>query len=218
MTHPEPPGEPGRDVLERAPRRWSPSRLAALPRWLQAVVAALVLAGGATAIAVSQGGPGGRGARSGIAPAAQVGAEPGACRQFVNITSFRVFPRYRIVLGDVAVPPAQLPPLGRSGLASWPYGQKTGFQFRGHGPPVTIMVPDGWRGRVALFGIPDEPHGMASTLRIPSCPPALGWNTYVSAFYTHSRTACVPLRVQVGPRTVTVWFGLGRRCLAAVQW
>jgi hypothetical protein len=218
MTHPGQPGEPGRDVLERTPGRWSPSRLAALPRWLQAAAAALVLAGGSTALAVSQGGPGGRGAGSGIAPVAQAGVEPGACGQFVNIIGFRTFPRYRMILGDVAMPPARLPPLGRSGLAPWPYGEKTGFQLRGQGRPVTISVPDGWRHRVALLGIPDEPHGMASTLRIPSCPPAGGWNTYVSAFYTHSRTACVPLQVQTGHRTVTVWFGLGRRCRAAGQW
>lgn len=227
MTHREPPGEPGRDVLDRTPGRWSPSRLAALPRWLQAVAAALVLAGGVIALAVSQSGPGGRGEGSGIARTAQATGEPGACGRFVNLTSFRIFPRYRMVLGDVAVPPAQLPPLGRSGLAPWPYGEQTGFQFRDHGPPVTIMVPNGWRDRVALFGISGEPHGMAATVRIPSCPPArrwnthvpaTGWNTYVSAFYTHSRTACLPLQVQVGHRTVTVWFGLGRRCRAAVQW
>jgi hypothetical protein len=37
------------DVLERAPRRWSPSRLGSPPRWLLAVIAVLVLAGGVTA-------------------------------------------------------------------------------------------------------------------------------------------------------------------------
>lgn len=37
------------DVLERAPGRWSPSRLGRPPRWLLAVIAVLVLAGGVTA-------------------------------------------------------------------------------------------------------------------------------------------------------------------------
>ena len=38
-----------RDFLERAPGRWSPSRLGRPPRWLLAVIAVLVLAGGVTA-------------------------------------------------------------------------------------------------------------------------------------------------------------------------
>lgn len=37
------------DVLERAPGRWSPARLGRPPRWLLAVIAVLVLAGGVTA-------------------------------------------------------------------------------------------------------------------------------------------------------------------------
>jgi len=42
------------DVLERAPGRWSPSRLGRPPRWLLAVIAVLVLAGGVT-VAVTSG-------------------------------------------------------------------------------------------------------------------------------------------------------------------
>ena len=95
------------------------------------------------------------------------------------------------------MPPARLPPLGPSGHAAWPYGEKTGFQFHGGGPPVTVTVPEAWRDRVAVFGVTNRPLGFASTVRIPSCPPRSAWDTYVSAFYTRSRTACVPLQVQV---------------------
>jgi len=223
MTDRGQPETPGRDVLERTPGRWSPSRLPGLPRWLLAVTAAALLAGGAAALAASQGGgPAGQdgrgrpGAGRPAAPVAQA-AEPGACDSFVNVTSFRIFPRYRLVLGDVAMPPARLPPLGPSGHAAWPYGEKTGFEFHGGGPPVTITVPDAWRNRVAVFGVTSRPLGFASTVRIPSCPPRSAWDTYVSAFYTRSRTACVPLRVQVKRQTVTLWFGLGRRCRAGAR-
>jgi hypothetical protein len=142
-------------------------------------------------------------------------AEPGACGSFVNLTSFRVFPRYRLVLGDVAMPPARLPPLAPSGHAAWPYGEKTGFQFHGGGSPVTITVPEAWRDRVAVFGVTSRPLGFAAAVHIPRCPPRSAWDTYVSAFYTRSRTACVPLQVQVKRHTVTLWFGLGRRCRAS---
>jgi hypothetical protein len=143
---------------------------------------------------------------------AQATAGPGTCDSFVNLTSFRIFPRYRLVLGDVAMPPARLPPLGPSGQAAWPYGEKTGFEVHGGGPPVTITVPEAWRDRVAVLGTTSRPPGFASTVRIPSCPPHAAWDFYVSDFYTRSRTACVPLRVQVRRRAVTLWFGLGRRC------
>jgi hypothetical protein len=216
MAHREQPGTPGRDVLERAPRRWSPSRLPGLPRWLLAVAATALLAGGGAALAAGQGGPGRPGAGRPTAPAARA-AEPGACGSFVNLTSFRIFPRYRLVLGGVAMPPARLPPLGPSGHAAWPYGEKTGFQFHGGGPPVTVTVPEAWRDRVAVFGVTSRPLGFASTVRIPSCPPRSAWDTYVSAFYTRSRTACVPLQVQVRQQTVTLWFGLGRRCRAGAR-
>jgi hypothetical protein len=213
MTDREQPGTPEGDVLERAPGRWSPSRLPGLPRWLLAVAAAALLAGGGVALAAGQGGPGRPGAPRPTTQVAQA-AEPGACSSFVNLTSFRIFPRYRLVLGDVAMPPARLPPLGASGHAAWPYGEKTGFQFHGGGSPVTITVPDAWRDRVALFGVTGRPLGFAAAVRIPSCPPRSAWDTYVSAFYTRSRTACVPLQVQVNRHTVTLWFGLGRRCRA----
>ena len=213
MTHREQPESPGRDVLERAPGRWSLSRLPGLPRWLLAVPAAALLAGGGVALAAGQGAPGRPGAGRPAAPA----AEPGACGSFVNLTSFRIFPRYRLVLRDAAMPPARLPPLGPSGRAAWPYGEKTAFQFHGGGPPVTITVPEAWRDRVAVFGITSRPLGFASMVRIPGCPPRSAWDTYVSAFYTRSRTACVPLRVQVRHKTITLWFGLGRRCRAGAQ-
>jgi hypothetical protein len=220
VSHREQPGTPGRDVLERAPRRWSPSRLAGLPRWLLALAAAALLAGGSAVLAAGQGGQNGHG-RQGTgrptAPVARATAKPGTCGSFVNLTSFRIFPRYRLVLGDVAMPPARLPPLSPSGHTAWRYGEETGFQVHGGGPPVTIRVPEAWRDRVAVSGVTGRPAGFAATVRIPSCPPRAAWDTYVSAFYTHSRTACVPLQVRVRHRTVTLWFGLGRRCRPGAQ-
>ena len=48
----------------------------------------------------------------------------------------------------------------------------------------------------------------------PSGHPA--W-PYVTAFHARSRTACAALQVRVGHETVTVWFGLGRRCAPGAQ-
>lgn len=205
MAPSERPGPSGPDILERSPRRW-PGRRA---RWLPLAIAALALAGGAVALVVHHGRH--RATRPGrpVVPAVYA---PGVCGQYVNLTSSAVSRGFRIVLGDVAVPPGRLPRLGPSGHASWPYGLKTAFQFRGDGPPVTISVPQRWQDRVALFGPPDEPHYVARTVRLPSCPPRGAWDTYVSSFYAHSATACVPLQVQVRHQTATVWFGLGRRC------
>jgi hypothetical protein len=217
MTHREQPETPGGDILEHAPGRWSPSRLPGLPRWLLAAAAAALLAGGGAALVVSQGGQGRPNAGRLTAPVARATAETGACGRFVNLTSFRIFPRYRLVLGDAAVPPARLPPPGPSGHAAWPYGEKTAFQVHGGGPPVTITVPQAWRDRVAVFGVTSRPPGFADAVRIPGCPPRSAWDTYVSAFYTRSPTACVPLRVQVRHQTVTLWFGLGRRCRPGAQ-
>ncbi|MDR3033134.1 MAG: hypothetical protein LBV78_08510 [Kitasatospora sp.] len=211
MTQREQPPPPGDDVLEHAPGRWSPSRLADLPRWLLTGAAAVLLAGGGAALAASQNGHGRPGAERPAAPA-RADAEPGACGRFVNLSSFRIFPRYRLVLGDAALPPARLPPPSPSGHAAWPYGEQTAFEVHGGGPPVTIAVPQAWRDRVAVFGTTSRPPGFASTMRIPSCPPRAAWDIYVSDFYTRSRTACVPLRVQVRRQTMTLWFALGRRC------
>ena len=63
------------DVLDRAPRRWSPSWLGSPPRWLLAVIAVLVLAGAVTAFVAAglrhgQAQPGRANARVAVLPSA----------------------------------------------------------------------------------------------------------------------------------------------------
>jgi hypothetical protein len=69
------------DILERAPGRWSPSRLGSPPRWLPALIAVLVLAGGVTAFVA--GGLGHGHAHPGQANA-QVGVLPTACTYLIG--------------------------------------------------------------------------------------------------------------------------------------
>lgn len=69
------------DILERAPGRWSPSRLSSPPRWLLAVIAVLVLAGGVTAFVTS--GPGHGQAHPSQANA-QVAVLPTACTYLIG--------------------------------------------------------------------------------------------------------------------------------------
>jgi hypothetical protein len=86
-----------------------------------------------------------------------------------------------------------------------------GLVIRGNAAPVTVSVPAGWRNREQITW---GPHGMVSSLRIPSCPGT--WDAYAGGFYLKTPTACVPLQFQVRRRTATVWFGLGRHCPASL--
>ena len=117
----------------------------------------------------------------------------------------------RVVLGVAAVPPAYIPQTVATGSAKWPYWSKSGLVIKANSPPVDVLVPSGWRKRVAIgWGNRD-----GSALRIASCPPssALGdWNPYTGGFYLRSRAACVPLTFRVGERSATVRFGVGKRC------
>jgi hypothetical protein len=212
------PPEPDRDVLESSPR-WgrAASLLQRVPRWLTLTVAALLLAGAGAVLAISHGGHSGRHSGSSV----RTVSFPAACDPFADWRSSRVGNGMRVVLGDVAVPPAYLPPAQRVGLPRppvanrpWRYGWKTEVAYRGGRPPVTISVPAGWQRRVSLFGGASGTAAAASTLRIPSCPPRGAWNNFAWIFYLSQPTACVPLQVQVPGRTATVWFGFGTRCPA----
>ena len=116
-----------------------------------------------------------------------------------------------MVLGDVAVPPAYVPGVQRNGNGVWRYYQQTAILVRGESPPVTVSVPPAWQARVA---IDLEVHGIGTMFHLPSCPGRGAWSWNVAGFYTKTPTACVPLRIQVGRRADTVWFGLGARCPA----
>lgn len=208
------PGEPSREILERSPGRWATPPLNRVPRWLFALVATALLAGGGAVLVTSQT----RHPPAKIAPAAHIAFMPPACAPFINLTGRHIPTGYRVILGDAAVPPAYLGPQGigmpyRPG--PWRYGWKIGFSFRGGGLPVTISVPAAWRGRLALFGGPDG-SAYTSRLRIPSCPYKGLWNTFVSSFFLRTWSGCVPLDVQVGSRTSMAWFGLSRHCPASL--
>jgi hypothetical protein len=203
--------EPLPEVLERSPGWWAALSLNRVPRWLFAVAAVVLLAaGGGTALVLSQ--PGHR-------PPPVVHTAyfmPAACAEFINMTSTHLQPGYRVVFGDAAVPPAYLAPqLRGTGSKPWRYDWKIGFGFRGGGLPVSISVPPAWENRVALFG-PSNGFGQVTELLIPSCPPRGVWNTFVSGFFMQTPAECVPLNIQVGRQTTTVWFGLDRHCPASL--
>jgi hypothetical protein len=74
---------------------------------------------------------------------------------------------------------------------------------------VRISVPRNWRDRAAITWS----SGPAATLRFEACaPPPTYLNGYVGGFFLSTRTACVPLIVQVGGRRATVLTGIARRC------
>ena len=222
MSAPLPP-EPDRDILESS-SRWgrAASLLERVPRWLALAVAALLLAGGGTVLAL---GHIGHAATGHPGPSARAVSFPAACGPFVDWTSSRAASSLRIVLGDVAVAPAYLPPAQRLRLPRppiadrpWRYGWKTAFAYRGGRPPVTISVPAGWQQQISLFGTAGPASGIRGTaprtLHIPRCPPRGAWDTFVWIFYLSTPTACAPLQVRTQGRAATVWFGFGTRCRA----
>lgn len=117
---------------------------------------------------------------------------------------------YRVVLGVVSVPPANV--YGRGPVEThdtpWAYWQKAGLVIRMGSPAVLVSVPRAWRERVAITW---GSSGVVSALRVGHCPAAPAWSAYAGGFYLRA-PACVPLDVHVGRRTARVWFGLGRRC------
>jgi hypothetical protein len=120
---------------------------------------------------------------------------------------------WRIVLGEVAVPPAHFGDPADLGQGPWRYWQKWGLGVRAGGrQPVRISVPRGWRHRVAFVW--GNSLGVVQDLRIARCGPRGGkrWNAYAGGFFLRSRGDCVPLTFSVGTRSRTVWFGIGRRC------
>ena len=115
----------------------------------------------------------------------------------------------RVVLGVVAAPPAYLPQTVPTDRGPWRFW-KTGLVVHANAGPVTVRVPRAWRRRVAIeWG----ESGIAPALRIARCPYILKtWNAWAGGFHLRERSACVPLVFSVGRRSVTVRFGLGRRC------
>ena len=120
---------------------------------------------------------------------------------------------YRLVLGAVAVPPLYLRQVVPTQSKPWAYWRKAGLVVRAGSPQITVTVPRGWRSRAAItWGNGSAGHDSVS-LAIASCDgPASVGHAYAGGFYLRSASACVPIVFQVGRRTATVRFGIGRRC------
>src|SRR4051812_25826749 len=119
--------------------------------------------------------------------------------------------RYRSVLGVVSVPPAYISQVVRLRDSAWPYWSKAGLVVRAGRGPVTVSVPSAWRRRAAITWGGNT--GIVNSLRILRCGsnPSHG-NAYAGGFYLRSRSACLPLIFRAGGHSMTVRFGLGRRC------
>ena len=118
----------------------------------------------------------------------------------------------RVVLGAVSVPPVHIGQVARYGHDGWAYVKKAPIYIEAGSPVVRIGVPKAWRKRVAIaWGL----YGPVSAQRVGACaPPATYWSRYGGGFFLKERSACVPLAIQVGQRSTTVRFGIGRRCTA----
>lgn len=205
--------EPRPEVLESQPGWWTALPLPKPPRWLLLVAAALLLAAGGTVLAASHGGPGKAG-RAGQPSTGPV-LIPTACGHFASDrASGRVRSGYRVILGDVAVPPAYVGPMLPNGNGPWRYWRMAVFGIRGGSPPVTLSVPAGQQHDAA---IDLEAGGIGSIFHLPGCPLSHVWRATVGGFYLKAPGACLPVRVQVGRQDETVRFGLGRRCPAATR-
>jgi hypothetical protein len=118
--------------------------------------------------------------------------------------------RWRVVLGTVSLPAAYIPGVVAARRDGWNYWSKAGISIEAGSPAVRISVPKAWRGRVAIhWGL----GGPVSAQRIAPCsPPPTYWAGYSGGFRLKQRSACVPLLIQVGDRSATIRFGIGRRC------
>ena len=117
---------------------------------------------------------------------------------------------YRVVAGVVSVPPAFLTQVNKTGSQPWPFWRKAAMLVRADAPVLVVRLPMAWRNRAAItWGAA----GVGSILRFARCPsPTNRWNVYAGGFYLRSTSACVPLDFEIGARTVSVLFGVGRRC------
>jgi hypothetical protein len=202
--------EPRQEILDSQPGWWTTlplPRLPRLPRWVIALAIAALLAAGGTAFAIV------KSAHS--PPRPVVGPDfrvvPTACGRF---TSAHAPSGYRIVLGDVAVPPAYVGPMMPNGNGPWRYFRNAIFGVKGDSPPVTLSVPGSQQHEAA---IDLEVGGLGHIFHIPGCPPSYVWHATLGGFYLKAPTACLPLTVRVGQQSATVVFGLGRHCPAPAQ-
>jgi hypothetical protein len=121
-------------------------------------------------------------------------------------------PGGKILFGVLAVPPAHLERAVPTDTRPWGYFRKYGLVTRADSPAVLVIVPEAWRHRAAIAW--GNNIGAFSSLRLLSCPRQLGaWNAYAGGFYLRSASGCVPLVFEVGRRTATLRFAIGRNCV-----
>src|SRR5215472_2484424 len=133
------------------------------------LVLLVVLAATVTITACS--GPGAAG--SGRPPAAPLASpQTVGCDQIIQQAGQ---PGGRLVLGVLAAPPAHLEQAAPTATRPWAYFAKYGIAIRAGSPAVLITVPQAWRHRAGIgWG---NNLGVASTLRLLSCPRQIGaWN------------------------------------------
>lgn len=117
---------------------------------------------------------------------------------------------YRALFGNVAVPPAYLPQVVRSGPGQpRPWWRKAGFLIRPNGRRVAVAVMPGSRSIASITWGGAAP---TSRLLFEGCPAGRLWSAYAGGFLLARRHACVALRVSEGRRSRIVRFGLDRRC------
>jgi hypothetical protein len=152
------------------------------------------------------------GSKSSVIIRAGTGAviSPASCAAIGGTVPAALGPGYRTVLGDVVVPPAQLDMLA-NGDGVWSYWQEATFLVRGGSPAVTVSVPPPYQDRAA---VDLETDGIGSAFHVQACPDPSTWAIETGGFYLKEPAACIPLRVQAGTKSATVWFGLGERCPA----
>jgi hypothetical protein len=118
----------------------------------------------------------------------------------------------KVVLGVLAVPPAQVEAGAPTGTLPWAYFSKWGIAVRTGSPAVLVTVPQAWRNRAAV----DWGYGASgmSSLRFLSCPRQMGtWNVYAGGFFLRSASGCVPLAIDIGRQTANISFTIGSaRC------
>ena len=131
-----------------------------------------------------------------------------ACDKWIDNVPPDRRPGYRVVLGDVGIPPAYLGQSFPTGKRPWRFFEKAGLVIRAGIPPVVISVAAGARNQAAIGWAQS---GTVPALRLASCP-LHGWNAYPGGFYLRASSGCVPLVVQVGARSATVRVGIRRRC------
>ncbi len=96
-----------------------------------------------------------------------------------------------------------------SGTRPFVFFSKAGIAIR-RGSRAVVELPARWRSRVAVqWG----DSGIVSRVDFPACHTGPKWIAYAGGFHFRSmKGGCVPLRITVASRTMTLLFSSGKRC------